>query len=163
ADLDLSKYPLVVLANVERLSEQAVEKLEEYADGGGSVLVFLGDKVNPGFYNQTLAAANRRQGGLLPATIKGIDPKDVGFVGSMNYEHRALAAFQEPKLGTLLGPSLTFRALQLEAPPSRTLMKTSSGAPLLCEKEYGKGKVLLFASTCDRDWGDFVIKPAFLL
>src|SRR5262249_39188882 len=109
------------------------------------------------------AAANRSRGGPLPARVKGSEPKDVGFVGSMNYEHRALAAFQEPKLGTLLGPSLTFRALQLEAPPSRTLMKTSSGAPLLCEKEYGKGKVLLFASTCDRDWGDFVIKPAFLL
>src|SRR5262249_58537014 len=52
ADLELSKYPLVVLANVERLSEQSVEKLEEYADGGGSVLVFLGDKVNPAFYNE---------------------------------------------------------------------------------------------------------------
>jgi hypothetical protein len=35
--------------------------------------------------------------------------------------------------------------------------------PLLCEKLYGKGKVLLFASTCDRDWSDFPIKPAFLL
>src|SRR5262249_35274559 len=103
AALEISNYPLVILANVERLSEAAVEKLEEYADGGGKVLVFLGDKVNPAFYNATLAGANRRHGGLLPATIKGVAPKDVGFVSAMNYENRALGAFQEPKLGTLLG------------------------------------------------------------
>ena len=42
-------------------------------------------------------------------------------------------------------------------------MKTSSGAPLLCEKAFGKGKVLLFTSTCDRDWSDFPIRPGFLL
>ncbi len=161
--LDVNKYPLIILANVEKLSEAAVEKLEEYADEGGKLLVFLGDKVNPTFYNATLAGANRRNGGLLPAVIKGIKEEPVGFIGAINYEHRALAAFQEPRLGTLLGPSLTFKALRLEAPPQAVLMKSSSGAPLLCEKLYGKGKVLLFASTCDRDWSDFPIKPAFLL
>src|SRR5262249_35807462 len=85
------------------------------------------------------------------------------FIGAINYEHRALAAFQEPKLGTLLGPSLTFKALRLDAPPTAVLMKASSGVPLLCEKTYGKGQVLLFASTCDRDWSDFPIRPGFLL
>jgi hypothetical protein len=163
AGLEVGKYPLVILANVERLAEAAVEKLEEYVDGGGKLLVFLGDKVNPAFYNAALAGANRRHGGLLPATIRGIKEEPVGFIGAINYEHRALAAFQEPKLGTLLGPALTFKALRLEAPAQAVLMKSSSGAPLLCEKAYGKGKVLLFASTCDRDWSDFPIRPAFLL
>ena len=42
-------------------------------------------------------------------------------------------------------------------------MKASSGLPLLCEKEFGKGQVMLFASTCDRDWSDFPIRPGFLV
>ena len=163
AGIEVGKYPLVVLANVERLPEASVEKLEEYVDGGGKLLIFLGDKVNQGFYNATLAGANRRHGGLLPATIKGARKEPVGFIGALNYEHRALAAFQEPKLGTLLGPGLTFDALRLEAPAQTVLMKASSGAPLLCEKLYGKGKVLLFASSCRRGWSDFPIRPAFPL
>src|SRR5262249_8643213 len=72
AATDLASYPLVVLANVERLSEAAVEKLEDYVDQGGKLLVFLGDKVNAAFYNAALAGANRRHGGLLPGRIKGV-------------------------------------------------------------------------------------------
>ena len=41
-------------------------------------------------------------------------------------------------------------------------MKASNGAPLLCEKSFGKGRVMLFASTCDRDWTNFPIRPVFL-
>jgi uncharacterized membrane protein len=169
AGTDLGKYPLVILANVERLTEGAVEKLEDYVAGGGKLLVFLGDKVNVAFYNDKLAGANRRNGGLLPARLKWPDPSKVGqpapagFISEMNYEHRALAAFQEPKLGTLLGPSLTFKALRAEAPAAAVLMKTSKGVPLLSEKTFGKGRVLLFTSTCDRDWTDFPVRPAFLL
>src|SRR5262249_58480274 len=40
AGVEVANYPLVVLANVERLSEAAVEKLEEYVDGGGKLLGF---------------------------------------------------------------------------------------------------------------------------
>jgi hypothetical protein len=169
AGAELSKFPMVVLANVERLTENAVEKLEDYVAEGGSLVVFLGDRVNPEFYNAALAGANRRHGGLLPATITSKSAEPVGFIGAINYEHRALAAFQEPKLGALLGPSLTFKALRVEAPAANVLMKASSGAPLLCEKAFGKGKVLLFTSSCSRrqdpkrDWSDFPIRPAFLL
>jgi hypothetical protein len=163
AGADLSKFPMVVMANVERLADAAIEKLEDYVGEGGKLLVFLGDKVNTEFYNSALAGANRRHGGLLPATITGKREENVGFIGALNYEHRALAAFQEPKLGALLGPTLTFKALKVEAPAQAVLMKSSSGAPLLCEKAFGKGKVLLFTSTCDKDWSDFPIRPGFLL
>jgi hypothetical protein len=161
---DLSKFPLVVLANVERLGEAVVEKLEEYVDRGGQLLVFVGDKVNPAFYNDVLAGRNRRHEGLLPGRFKeGAKVTPAGYISALEYEHRALAAFQEPKLGTLLCPSLTFQVLPLEAPEGSVLMKTQKGLPLLTEKAYGKGRVLLFTSTCDRDWTDFPIRPAFLL
>jgi hypothetical protein len=167
AGADQDRFPLVILANVERLSEQAVEKLEDYVAGGGKLLVFLGDKVNPGFYNDTLAGAGRRHGGLLPGRLGDIKDRKkgdpAGFISAVNYEHGALAAFQEPKLGTLLGPSLTFGAWPVTAPAGAVLMKSSKGLPLLLEKSFGKGQVLLFTSTCDRDWSDFPIRPGFLL
>ncbi|MFO0880375.1 MAG: BatA domain-containing protein [Gemmataceae bacterium] len=160
---DLKSFPLAILANVEKLSEAAVEQLEGYVDGGGKLLVFLGDRVDPAFYNRALAGSNRRHGGLLPGSIKGLRPRKAGHISSLQYEHRALAAFQEPKLGGLLGSSLQFQALEVDAPATRVLMKLSDGLPLLCEKSFGKGEVLLFTSTCDRDWSDFPIRPGFLL
>ena len=41
-------------------------------------------------------------------------------------------------------------------------MRTSTGSPLLIEKQFGQGKVVLFAAPCDRDWSNFPVKPAYL-
>lgn len=165
---NLADYPLVVLANVESLPAAAVEKLEDFVAAGGSALFFLGDKVDARFYNDTLAARNRRHGGLLPGHLVKIegDPagkKDIAFLSSVRYDHPALSTFQDPRFSALLGPSVTFKALwQVDAPEASVLMRASNGAPLLCEKAYGKGRVMLFTSTCNRDWTNFPIRPAFL-
>src|SRR5262249_42401261 len=110
---DLRKYPLVVLANVARLSPTAVQKLEDYVDGGGNVLVFVGDNVDRQFYNATLAGSTRRNGGLWPATLVkqrgSLGPagkkKDSNYaaVASLAYSHPALTLFEDAKNGNLAG------------------------------------------------------------
>jgi hypothetical protein len=66
-------------------------------------------------------------------------------------------------MSSLLGRSVTFTALwRVQAPPATVLMKASTGSPLLCEKSFGQGRVMLFTSTCDRDWTNFPIRPSFL-
>ncbi len=168
ADADLSKYPLVVLANVEQLSEAGVAKLEDFAEGGSSVLFFLGDKVDAVFYNEVLAGSNHRHGGLLPGKLKErqgdpSSPKEIANIAQVRFEHPALSAFQDQRSGSLTGPGIGFRALwRMEVADSALLMKASNGAPLLAEKEFGRGRVLVFTSTCDRDWTNFPIRPAFL-
>ena len=72
ADAELTNVPLVILANVESLPPQAIDKLEVFVDQGGSLLVFLGDKVNSSFYNQTFTGSNRMHGGLLPGRLAQI-------------------------------------------------------------------------------------------
>jgi hypothetical protein len=167
----------VILANVESVPPDAITKLEAFVDHGGSLLVFLGDRVNSAFYNRDLAAASRLHGGLLPGQLlrvegkpaqakKQRDEKKVAesalFIGEVNYDHPALAAFQDPKFATLTG--VTFQVLWgVEPDPTAAvLMRTNTGMPLLCEKAFGKGRVLLFTSTCDRDWTNFPVRPAFL-
>ncbi|NQU11535.1 BatA domain-containing protein [bacterium] len=171
-------YSLVVLANVASLPPGAVDQLERYVDEGGALFVFLGDQVQPRFYNDTLAAESRLQGGLLPARLDGIlgDPagrEDTGaekLVGEVDPEHPALTAFSDPQFAPLTG--VRFRAFwQLVPPapsgtrpgePTTVLMRTNTGEPLLCEKRFGQGRVLLFASTADRDWNSFPVTPVYL-
>jgi hypothetical protein len=170
ASTDPASYPLVVLANVESLPAVAVQNLETFVDRGGSLLVFLGDKVHAAFYNQDLAGAARLHGGLLPGRLlqlqtfpaAGAKPdEELPFIADVDYEHPALAAFQEPKFANLAG--VTFKAIwQVDAGTAPVLMRTSTGAPLLLEKDFGKGRVVLFASTCDRDWTNFPVRPAYL-
>jgi uncharacterized membrane protein len=166
AAADLSKFPLVILANVEAIPAPALEKLESFVDRGGSLLVFLGDKANPAFCNQNLVGESRPNGGLLPGRLIEIEgnstgPETFAFVSHVDYEHPALSAFEDPKFANLAG--VQFRALwKVDPGPSAILMKASTGSPLLCEKSYGKGRVMLFTSTCDRDWTNFPVRPAYL-
>jgi hypothetical protein len=125
--------------------------------------------VDAAFYNRVLTGANRRNGGLLPGKLLGRqgDPagkKDIATVGAVNFDHPALSAFQDPRSGALGGGSITFKALWRTAVPESgsVLMKASTGTPLLVERPFGKGRVLVFTSTCDRDWTNFPIRPAFL-
>jgi hypothetical protein len=171
-DKDLNGYPLIVLADVESLSPKAVDKLEDYVANGGSAFFFLGGRVDPAFYNDNLIGPGRRDGGLLPGPlVKRIgDPsegKDIAFISDVDYEHPSLSAFRDPGFASLVGPSITFKALwdvDVKSPAS-VLMKASTGmtsVPLLCEKAVGKGRVMLFTSSCDRSWTNFPIRPAYL-
>ncbi len=169
ADKDLAGYPLVVLADVESLPPRAVDKLEDYVAAGGSAFFFLGGRVDASFYNDNLIGPGRRDGGLLPGRLvkRQGDPasgKEVAFVSDVDYDHPALGPFRDPGFASLVGPSVTFKALwEVEVkPPAQVLMKASTGAPLLCEKAVGKGRVLLFTSSCDRSWTNFPIRPAYL-
>jgi hypothetical protein len=183
----LADYPLVVLANVEALSNTAVEQLEQFADRGGNLLVFLGDRVNRDLYNRLLVSTGRLHGGLLPgrlgdvwpagspATPPGAGPAGVApptnpemrvVVTAVDYEHPALATFQDPKHGNLSSVSLR-RLVGIEpSEGAAVLMRGAAGGgtamPLLLEKRFGRGRVMLFASTCDRDWTDFPLRPAFV-
>lgn len=165
-DKPLSDYPLVILANVDSLTEPVVEKLEQYVDAGGSLWVFLGDKASKSFYNDTLASPARLHGGLLATRLNKIEgnpagTQDFAYIGDVNADHVALAAFADAGFANLSG--VTFKAYWgLEQPETGVLMRSNNGAPLLCEKTFGKGHTLVFAGTCDRDWTNFPVRPAFL-
>jgi hypothetical protein len=163
---DLGAFPLVILANVASLSEPEVERLERYVDGGGSLLVFLGDRVSPAFYNQNLAGETRLHGGLMPGRLEGVEgdprgPDTHTAVAGVNFDHPALSAFQDPRFPSL--PGIPLKALwRLTPGDAAILMRAGTGSVLLCEKPFGKGRVLCFTSTCDRDWTSFPVRAAYL-
>jgi hypothetical protein len=76
-DLDkisLELYPTVIFLNVPAIkSEKTLQKVQEYLQHGGSLLYFLGDKIQPAFYNNTLF---KKYNGLFPLLIenKSFDP-----------------------------------------------------------------------------------------
>ena len=164
---EIKPYPLVILANVESLAPSSVEKLEEYVENGGKLLVFLGDQVRGAAYNESLASPTRKNGGLLPVRLLQREGDPAGSdafasVSEVDFEHPALTAFADPRFGNLMG--VRFKAIWKCDPSTNAnvLMKASTGSPLLLEKEFGRGRVMLFTSTCDRDWTNFPVRPTYL-
>lgn len=65
-EMELGRFHVVVLANVYRVSDPAVESLERFVRRGGGALLFLGDQVDADLYNM---AFYREGEGLLPAEL----------------------------------------------------------------------------------------------
>lgn len=125
-----------------------------------------------GLVNSPAPAAPGSDTGLpapppVPGTVPGADvagstePADAGYVATINDEHPALAGFSDGQLGSLTSVRFTAR-YKIDAPADSVLMRSAAGEPLMAEKRFGRGRVLLFASTIDRDWTNFPLQPAFV-
>lgn len=171
-------YPLILLANVAELTAPALEAIEHYVDRGGGLLISLGDRVRPDSYNGW-AGGHRLHGGLLPARLGelrgGNDgppgpatqaPADTDdgsvFIASVDEEHPMLAGFGPGRLGSLAHVRLALHYRLLPRAGARVLMRDADGQALLVEGRFGRGRVLLFASTIDRDWTNFPLDPTYV-
>jgi hypothetical protein len=150
---DVSAYSAVLLCNVPGLSEADSQRLERYVAGGGQLLIFAGAKLRPEGY------AGLQRAGLLPATIG--QPSDPALFRwqTWNKDHPIFRPLSDPQQGDLR--RLAFRRIAPLSPPPKptdraeVLAAADSGDPLLVEKQRERGRVLLFASTADREWGDW--------
>jgi uncharacterized membrane protein len=166
----LDDYKVIVLANVGRIENGAVRRVSDFVKNGGGLLFTMGDKTGADYYNAAW-------GELLPRELRGVKMPYAGARGAsevrvMHLEspssgedaHPILSVFQDPAQGDLgLAGFRKYFLLQQEIDPSaRVILRLTDGAPMMVEGSYGRGKVILFASTADRAWNDLCIHPTYL-
>ncbi len=148
---DFGNATAVVLANVPHLAQADASRLARFVEAGGGLLIFAGDRVEPDNYRQLAAAgiplgrsAGPRPASALPWRL-----------GDWDREHPLLQPFDDPQYDNL--QRLAFRDFtEIEpAEGTKVLARFQDGSPALLERPLGRGKVLWFASTCDRDWSDW--------
>jgi Mg-chelatase subunit ChlD len=187
---DLSKAGAVVLANVIALSDDQVERLEQYVRRGGGLLVFLGTQVDRTIYNEKLWKHGK---GLLPAPIGEtvVTSEDERFftLAADTFSHPVLRPFAAPDTRPLFGSARFTGYMRLEMPepehedPAVSVLArfeprraTAAGGearegeaagrqadPALVEKHFGRGRVLVFASSADGDWNKFYAQFGYLM
>jgi hypothetical protein len=132
-DLDkisLELYPTIIFLNVSEVkSTKTLQKVQEYIQHGGSLCFFLGDKVRPAFYNDTLF---KKFNGLFPVLIdsKLYDPLNPD--GRDNEEQRKEKAMNRLQFDEQ--PKLLFRDPKHEA--VKTLADYRTGLRYLSIDRY---------------------------
>lgn len=162
--VDLRRFDLIVLANVGGLSAALVDRLRQYVEAGGGLLLSAGDNVDPQRYNREL-------GTLLPRAVRGVH-QSTGAGGRGPGEGLGPLKGGAPFLAPLLGAggeglraARTWGYLVLEPGGARPVvvhLSTESGAPLLVEATLGQGRVAMLTTTLDRDWTDLPLRTGFL-
>lgn len=154
----LAEYNAIVLHNPGAVAAPLAESLRRSVEAGAGLIVSLGDRVETRSLNQDLGA-------LLPGRLEAVrtaGPKGDFLIGELQEQHSVFRVFQPVHHSYFL--ATPFRAY-VDCSPiegSMVLMKLDDGRPLLLERACGKGRVLLFTSSLDRNWTDLPLRSVFL-
>jgi hypothetical protein len=159
---------VVVLANVPTLSAEAARDVVAFVKAGGGLWITCGDQMDETWFNQNLAE-------VLPGELRGskgqalLDDARVAEVlglAQLDAQHPIYRGLTGDE-GTLAGLSRvqTHTLMLVEPDPRverRVIMRFSNEVPALLERTVEAGRVILWASSIDRDWSDLAIRPGFL-
>ncbi len=145
----LSGYDLVFLANVGDVTEASAKELAEFADRGGTAVIFLGERVRASSYNALLKD-------LLPAELIAEEESEVKIV-----------PLPQPIFPKEVGERLSQVGVRkhikaVPYPGAEVLLGLEGGDPFMIKKSLGKGSVFLITSTADTSWNNFSITTVFL-
>jgi len=162
----LGDHDVVVLANVPDVRDAQAKALYNFVRTGGGLIVFLGDKINGRLLNARMKVGDVA---LLPGQVGTAveTPRDneAGWPLEVTDPHHALGRFLA-RLPREIVEEARIRKLFRVQPAERARTVLAAGGtdvPLLLTKPLGRGHVLLYTSSADRDWGSVAINPAYLI
>ena len=156
---NLSDFSVVILANVRELPPGYELELEKFVLNGGALLLGMGDQVDPKYFNEHL-------GNLLPIQLDSLQEFKTEALHLMlkNNNHPVMRVFSPKAINEMR--EINFHAMYtLQSREEKTFKVGawfSNQHPPVIESEEGKGIVILFLSSLDRDWNDFPIQPTYL-
>ncbi|MDE0420503.1 MAG: BatA domain-containing protein [Gammaproteobacteria bacterium] len=130
-----------------------LRRLERYLNDGGGALLVAGPRLRRA---ASLPFGDEMVIGNIVGGIRG--------VVAVDSEHPlAQTSFQgvevQRSLSLPAAPGETILAL---VPADSSGVRSESDAPLLVEKHYGKGRLVVLLTALDREWSSLVLRPAFV-
>jgi len=165
-DHDLTPYRVVVLANVETVTERTARNLRAFVTEGGGLLLFIGNRVRPADWNDRLGTDPDHgllPGTLSPATQRGDDEAALLRLTEFTRDHPLFAGLPEEALADL-DRIHSRRALGVDTSNAggEIVASFAGRVPFLVSKAVGRGRVLLVNTSADADWGNLPLRPLFL-
>ena len=166
----LNAYSTIYLLDVPRLDARAVETLETYVRGGGGLAIFAGPEMNVGFYNSALYKDGQ---GLLPAPL-GVDTELPPVLDTaqpdLELTRHPIFSFFLTETNPLIRGVKVDRYRKLAEGwkpdpqnPVEIIARTRDKGPLVLEKKFGAGTVLLWTTTCAPLWNDWAKNPSYVV
>ncbi len=168
-ELDLARYDCLFLCDVAQFTSNEARVLKAYLDSGGSLVVFLGDRVLADRYNRELGGGRAGAVRLLPARLGPIvdqtgKPEATDRLDPLDYRHPIVEAFRgSEKAGLLTTPVFKYFKLKLpDKSKAKVALASGSGDPLIVEEPIGRGRVVLVATSADATWTPMPMWPSYV-
>ena len=137
------------MANVGDITPKKSEEIKKFIKNGGTLIIFLGNRIRSSIYNQLLYD-------VLPAEIGSTTQGEFTLVA----ENSDLDFIKNKDI--LKGVSVNTLYKLIPKENSHIAISTSDKYPFMVRNDDGKGAVILFASTADLSWNDLALSPLYL-
>lgn len=164
--VQIGNFPLIILADVPALPSTAIGQIKSAVREGSGLLIIAGSQVNA----SNLAAMFFEGGsGLLPVQLGppiDLQPTDPPVGLALNEPLvPALSAFDDPILMQALS-TVSFRTVRpvafAQGKNVQTWARFTRGGAALVANTFGRGRVVYFGGSADRQGGEFPLSPAFV-
>lgn len=162
SSVSLDSYQAVILCNVPAIPDSFVPRLREYLIRGGGLILFLGDRVQADDYHRKLIQISPS---ILPGRLaerKTTPAAEGERVARIAANHPVLGSLTDRLIKESLLSTRVRTYFRVDSQDNSTLLTLANGDPFLIEKKLGAGRVLLVATTADRDWSDLPLKTAYV-
>ncbi len=171
--LDISRFQVIFISNLYRVSEDRQAALDKWVKAGGGLIIHLGDQVDEEIYNLQLY---KEGAGLLPARLEGmrgdeternwvgLDIEDAGHLVFGDYKNDANAQILISQVKVFRWWQVTPDDKAVKAGQVAVPVRLTDGdhAPAVAEKTYGNGKVVLITTSADADWNNWPANESYL-
>lgn len=162
---DLEAFDAVILEEMVRIPEYSFEPLRDFVQSGGGILIFPALNADINNYNGFTALFNA--GGIADAAGEPGSLRPVASGSGLLEDHPVFEGLfergNEDEQLTFAAPDIYYY-YKLETPGSGAglnLITLNTGAPLVREKAFGQGKILMSAIGNSPAWSDFPVKALF--
>jgi len=165
-DSPLTAPDVLVLANVASLPRRRAEALETMVESGMGLMIFPGEQVDIGVYNDILY---RNGQGLLPAKLGQIrDQETTGLIIESLTDSPLRPLLELPKEALARIRIKRFAEAYVSDENdvhSRILARWNDPqrSPAVIERRFGRGRVLLWTIAADKQWSDWPTEPSYVL
>ncbi|MFA6029486.1 MAG: VWA domain-containing protein [Elusimicrobiota bacterium] len=171
--LRLEDYAAVVLDDFKEVPPEVAEPLKRHVLRGGGLWVLAGSRAAPSARSSAEGAAREENDLRAENSFGALAPLLPGRLGAAYAPPAAGLRPEEvedeaPGRGRfrwadfeLSGVVLGRRYALEPAADARIRLRDGAGEPLLVEGSFGRGRVLLWASSFDLRWTNLALKPAF--
>lgn len=174
----LDPYDAVILANVADVTDRTIENFAAYLRRGGrGIILFPGPQTLAWSFNDRMFKANA----MLPAELGepvGDATQDQTFVtfATDALTHPIARLWTDPASGSIASAHFYRYFPLIPDQRNRAQLPNDAGAaaivlrfndaqktPAVMERDWGFGKVVLFASTADTGWNDLPVRPGLFV
>ncbi|MBI1344875.1 hypothetical protein GC163_01150 [bacterium] len=166
--MDLSHYEVVVVPHLTSLEPTVVQQLTDYVREGGGLWLATGPRTDIDRFNQQFFA---EQQGLSPLPLDRIvdleedDRQRVTLNPQLSTHPAVVPLADQRKLDTGdVAVSRHFRFLtKTDGQDVSTLLSLTQGEPIVVERQWGRGRVIVQGIPLRWEWSDLVRSQAFVV